>query len=259
MTATRHGYRTLGHVTGAVLVRGADRAERVGEAMRCRGFDGTFHTTAAFRTTAADIISFAASSLSLLALMSCGIAWFFRDSALSTQHSSLVAPLRGRPRRARRHVVRDRTRASAWRSWGRTGRARRRSSSGCAGCSRGNPARRTSCGLDPADPAHRKKLPAAIGIVFQNPDDQLFSPTVLDDVAFGPLNQGMTRRRGEGPGRWKRSRRSGCLPRLASACRSSFRAATSAARRWPACSPCGPRCCCSMSRARSSTRAAAAT
>jgi cobalt/nickel transport system ATP-binding protein len=47
-------------------------------------------------------------------------------------------------------------------------------------------------GLDPADPAQRKKLPASIGIVFQNPDDQLFSPTVLDDVAFGPLNQGAT-------------------------------------------------------------------
>ena len=47
-------------------------------------------------------------------------------------------------------------------------------------------------GLDPADPGHRKKLPGAVGIVFQNPDDQLFSPTVLDDVAFGPLNAGAT-------------------------------------------------------------------
>ena len=31
-----------------------------------------------------------------------------------------------------------------------------------------------------------------VGIVFQNPDIQLFMPTVLDDVAFGPLNQGLT-------------------------------------------------------------------
>jgi cobalt/nickel transport system ATP-binding protein len=29
-----------------------------------------------------------------------------------------------------------------------------------------------------------------IGMVFQNPDDQLFMPTVFDDVAFGPLNLG---------------------------------------------------------------------
>ena len=29
-----------------------------------------------------------------------------------------------------------------------------------------------------------------IGLLFQDADDQLFNPTVLDDVAFGPLNQG---------------------------------------------------------------------
>lgn len=32
----------------------------------------------------------------------------------------------------------------------------------------------------------------AVGMVFQNPDDQLFMPTVFDDVAFGPLNLGLT-------------------------------------------------------------------
>jgi cobalt/nickel transport system ATP-binding protein len=31
-----------------------------------------------------------------------------------------------------------------------------------------------------------------IGIVFQNPDDQLFAPTVEEDVAFGPLNIGLS-------------------------------------------------------------------
>lgn len=30
------------------------------------------------------------------------------------------------------------------------------------------------------------------GFLFQDPDDQLFCPTVLEDVAFGPLNQGKT-------------------------------------------------------------------
>ena len=43
-------------------------------------------------------------------------------------------------------------------------------------------------GLDPRQPAQRKELPARVGIVFQNSDDQLFSTTVGDDVAFGPLN-----------------------------------------------------------------------
>jgi len=31
-----------------------------------------------------------------------------------------------------------------------------------------------------------------VGMVFQDPDDQLFMPTVFDDVAFGPLNLGFT-------------------------------------------------------------------
>jgi cobalt/nickel transport system ATP-binding protein len=32
-----------------------------------------------------------------------------------------------------------------------------------------------------------------IGLLFQDADDQLFSPTVIEDVAFGPLNQGKSR------------------------------------------------------------------
>ena len=31
-----------------------------------------------------------------------------------------------------------------------------------------------------------------VGLLFQNADDQLFCPTVIEDVAFGPLNQGKT-------------------------------------------------------------------
>jgi cobalt/nickel transport system ATP-binding protein len=47
------------------------------------------------------------------------------------------------------------------------------------------------CELDVRDPAQRRRLPQHVGIVFQNSDDQLFSSTVLDDVAFGPLNLGL--------------------------------------------------------------------
>lgn len=46
-------------------------------------------------------------------------------------------------------------------------------------------------GLDPRKPAERKLLPARVGIIFQNSDDQLFSSTLGDDVAFGPLNLGV--------------------------------------------------------------------
>ncbi len=37
-----------------------------------------------------------------------------------------------------------------------------------------------------------KQARARIGMIFQDPDDQLFMPTVFDDVAFGPLNQGVS-------------------------------------------------------------------
>ena len=43
-------------------------------------------------------------------------------------------------------------------------------------------------------PLTKATLPAirrTVGMVFQNPDDQLFMPTVYDDVAFGPLNLGL--------------------------------------------------------------------
>ncbi len=43
-------------------------------------------------------------------------------------------------------------------------------------------------------PLSKKNLKAVrrtVGMVFQDPDDQLFMPTVFDDVAFGPLNLGL--------------------------------------------------------------------
>ncbi len=45
-------------------------------------------------------------------------------------------------------------------------------------------------GYEVAEP-HLSRIRALVGMVFQNPDDQLFSPTVFDDVAFGPLYAGL--------------------------------------------------------------------
>ncbi len=36
-----------------------------------------------------------------------------------------------------------------------------------------------------------RRVRARVGVVFQDPDDQLFSPTVFEDVAFGPLHMGL--------------------------------------------------------------------
>ncbi|MGH3987045.1 MAG: energy-coupling factor ABC transporter ATP-binding protein [Pseudonocardiaceae bacterium] len=39
--------------------------------------------------------------------------------------------------------------------------------------------------------AHLREIRRRVGIVFQDPDDQLFMPTVAEDVAFGPANFGL--------------------------------------------------------------------
>ena len=46
------------------------------------------------------------------------------------------------------------------------------------------------CGL-PVSRENLGRVRAMVGLVFQIPDDQLFSPTVFEDVAFGPLYQGL--------------------------------------------------------------------
>ena len=44
--------------------------------------------------------------------------------------------------------------------------------------------------VDTSDKAVIKNIRSKVGIVFQDPDDQLFMPTVGEDVAFGPYNMG---------------------------------------------------------------------
>ena len=45
-------------------------------------------------------------------------------------------------------------------------------------------------GLELSD-GNVRRIRAQVGLVFQDPNDQLFSPTVFDDVAFGPLHMGL--------------------------------------------------------------------
>jgi cobalt/nickel transport system permease protein len=57
---TVHSYRTIGHLSGTLLVRSSHHAERVARAMQCRGFDGRFHSVAESRTRAVDVLFFVA-------------------------------------------------------------------------------------------------------------------------------------------------------------------------------------------------------
>jgi cobalt/nickel transport system ATP-binding protein len=45
----------------------------------------------------------------------------------------------------------------------------------------------------PVEPAHYPEVRRRVGIVFQDPDDQLFMGTVRADVGFGPANLGLSR------------------------------------------------------------------
>lgn len=58
---------------------------------------------------------------------------------------------------------------------------------GCLWASRGE-ARVGDVPVCRQTPPHIRRT---VGLVFQDPDDQLFMPTVADDLAFGPLNLGL--------------------------------------------------------------------
>jgi cobalt/nickel transport system permease protein len=69
--ASVHAYRTIGHVSGTLLVRSYERAERVAQAMRCRGFAGRFYSLHRFRTRLADV----ALTMLLIAAGAAVLAW----------------------------------------------------------------------------------------------------------------------------------------------------------------------------------------
>jgi len=49
------------------------------------------------------------------------------------------------------------------------------------------------CGVDVSDRSSRRELWRKVGLVFQQPEQQLFEETVFDDVAFGPRNMGLSK------------------------------------------------------------------
>ena len=68
--ANLHSYRTIGQVAGSLLVRSHERSERVGHAMRARGFDGEFRTLDGFHAVWTDALGFGLIVGSGLALFS---------------------------------------------------------------------------------------------------------------------------------------------------------------------------------------------
>ncbi|QOY85762.1 energy-coupling factor ABC transporter ATP-binding protein [Paludibaculum fermentans] len=52
------------------------------------------------------------------------------------------------------------------------------------------------CGL-PVEPRHYVAIRRKVGFLFQDPEDQLFLPSILEDVCFGPLQSGLTQAEAE--------------------------------------------------------------
>ena len=92
---------------------------------------------------------------------------------------------------ARRASILRSRRASGSRCSAPTARARRRSRCSSAGCWRAATGDGRASAAIELGATTRRELRRRVGIVFQDPDDQLFMPTVEADVAFGPANLGL--------------------------------------------------------------------
>ena len=170
-TALRAG--AMGRVAGTLFVRSHDRGERVYRAMLARGWNGSMPHLVQLRLQAADAVFLAAVVVPLLALrVALGLTYHYPDGRaalrgvdLHVDHGGRVALL------------------------GPNGAGKTTLMMHLNGLLRGTGE------LEVAElevgPKNLADLRSRVGLVFQDPDDQLFMPTVREDIAFGPLNMGL--------------------------------------------------------------------
>ena len=182
--------KAVAATAGSLFVRCFERGERVHRAMLSRGFDGRFP---------------AVMSISTRALVACGrLAGRGRGRGhVGMDLGAVTQPVRRRCDRRRRGVATPipteprrwpgstsgSAPVSVWRSSGRTDRVSRPwSCISTASCGR----TAGSIAIDglTIDDASLREIRRRVGVVFQDPDDQLFMPSVGQDVAFGPANLG---------------------------------------------------------------------
>lgn len=70
-----HTYKSFGYLIGMMLVRALERSERILDAMKCRGFDGTIPVHAAFSFNRRDGVFVLAMSTVLAALVLVEFTW----------------------------------------------------------------------------------------------------------------------------------------------------------------------------------------
>ena len=225
-------------------------------AMLARGFTGEMRAFSTFRMTGRDWCTYGRDGRGgrpprrrhrrVPAMTAAGVPLEGRRAYVPPARGPLLVS--GRPRRARRRRSRHRARRT-----GRAARGQRQRQVHAAEAARrhrGADRRRDAAlGRDVAAVADGQdafRFHREVGLVFQDPDVQLFSATVLDDVAFGPLQLGLVdRTKSKSPStppltRW--------ASRISPTARhSSSRAARrNAPRSRPSCR-CGRMSCCSTS------------
>ena len=190
--ADLHSYRTIGQVAGTLLVRSHERAERVGQAMRCRGFDGCYRSLHEFRTCWGDVAAFGmivGLCRGLPGVGHSGASMNMPNEAAIKVTGLTFAYPGGKAALNQIHITVNPGETIGL--VGPNGAGKTTLFLCLAGVLPIQSEQVLLAGLDPGIRSDRAKLPAHVGIVFQNSDDQLFSTSVGDDVAFGPLNLGL--------------------------------------------------------------------
>ena len=172
----------LGRAAGTLFLRTYTRGERVHLAMLSRGWDGSMPQLTPLVLTRADIV-FAGVLIAGLAGRPARVRSAVEAVGLRYEYPAGGAGLDG----VDLHV-REGERVAIL---GPNGAGKTTLMLHLNGLLRGRGELEVT-GLAVAD-CDLRELRARVGLVFQDPDDQLFMPTVKEDVGFGPLNMGLSR------------------------------------------------------------------
>ena len=196
------GWRVYAQMLGQLLLRTFARAQRVYLAMKCRGFDGEIRVGRPLHFGAADlafVLRWSAAFMAfravdvplalghLVTAASCDGSGAMSHHTISVRDLSFAYP---DGTQALDGVSFEMGHGEAIASSAPTAPASRRSSCTSTGCSRPTTGSIDIGGI-PVTKGTLAEIRRTVGMVFQDPDDQLFMPTVAEDVGFGPLNLGL--------------------------------------------------------------------
>lgn len=184
-----HTYRTFGNMLGMVFVHSFDRSVRVYEAMILRGFSGRFQSVTAFRATSRDAVFAWRRSRAWFASWPLICIWSFpvAEPIFALEHISFTYA-------GGRQVFRDMDFAlypdRKIGLYGPNGSGKTTFFRLIMGLAAPQEGRILFHGRPLETEKDFRELRCKVGLVLQHAEDQLFCPTVLEDVAFGPLNLG---------------------------------------------------------------------